>query len=81
MRRFDPVTLGSVVAIVCCIALPLLIPSGLAILLIATGVSLPVVALAIGAVWLSRSRRRRERRSVDRNQPDDGRVPGSRSAE
>jgi hypothetical protein len=81
MRRFDPVTLGSLVAIVCCIALPLLIPSGLAILLIATGVSLPIVVLAIGAVWLSRSRRWRTRHSVDTNQPDDGRVPSSRSTE
>lgn len=81
MRRFDPVILGSLFAIVCCIALPLLIPSGLAILLIATGVSMPIVALAIGAVWLSRSRWWGERHSVDTNQPDEGRVPGSRSAE
>lgn len=65
MRRTDPVVIGSLVAIVCCIALPLLIPSGVAILLIATGVSIPVVALAIGALWFWRARRRRERRSSD----------------
>ena len=65
MRWFDPVSLGSVVAIVCCIALPLLIPSSVAIILIATGVSMPIVALAIGALWLYRSPWRRERRSVE----------------
>lgn len=78
MRRFDPVILGSVVAIACCIALPLLIPGGVAILLIETGVSVPIVALAIGMVWFARSRWWRERRSGDTNQPDEARLPGSR---
>jgi len=52
MRRVDAAILGTLGAIVCCIALPRLIRSGLAIALIAGGISLPVVALTIGALWL-----------------------------
>ena len=78
MRRVDPVVLGSVVAIVCCVAVPVLITSGVAFLLIAIGVSAPLAALAIGAVWLWRSRRRPERRAVDTHQSDESRMPRSR---
>jgi hypothetical protein len=57
VRRIDGPTLVAIVAIACCLALPIVLSAGVATVLLVAGVSLPAALLVAGSVWLSRSGR------------------------
>lgn len=57
MRRVDPPTLVAIVAIACCLALPVALSAGAATVLLAAGVSVPTALLIAMSVWLWRSGR------------------------
>lgn len=57
MRRPDTPTLVAIVAIACCLGVPIVLSTGVATVLVAAGVSLPAALLVAGSVWLWRSGR------------------------